>query len=161
MTFSEFRGTDNAPGVSKQHRFTRMVCSLSRAIRRVRDAVNALVLGSGLEVFSVSFKSLALVVALGMLTVGDAEGQQIGRETTMQEADDPAVFQDYQRRMVLRRVARSPRLRDFYLSLYNDPSRKINRIGDGGRGHWHGWTWVAPGVASDGSFAPGHYEKLR
>ena len=100
----------------------------------------------------------------------DCADIRISRERSSAEIGDPEAFEAYQQRMTLRRVARSSRLTQFYLDLYdgsdavNDdsdasPGRVLRRTG--GDGQWYGWSWVAPHVSSGGVYVAGHYEPVR
>ena len=121
-----------------------------------------------------TYKTALFVVLLCALCFrgsgADAADIRISRERSNAEAGDPEAFEAYQQRMTLRRVARSSRLTQFYLDLYdggdadNDGSDAVTRRvlrRKGGDGQWYGWTWVAPYVTSQGAYVAGHYEQIQ
>ncbi len=125
------------------------------------------------ETICMTYKTTILAVLLCTLCSCGSRAEcadiRISRERSNAEASDPEAFEAYQQRMTLRRVARSPRLTQFYLDL-NDGSEADNGDSDavtrrvlrrqGGDGQWYGWRWVAPYVTSQGAYVAGHYERI-
>lgn len=115
--------------------------------------------------FKTFFFAVLCSVLLGALfsssVLADHSKIRVGRERSIAEASDPAVFAAYQQRMKLRRAGRSSRLRQYYLNQNNGNDAITGSIirRKGGDGKWYGWRWVGPQTRSDSKYVRGHYER--